>query len=152
MLPRLKPRKHQDKVGKTPCKKVVRLEMSESYSGPLPDARSFEKYEIISPGAANRILSMAEKEQDLRQSLARDAAANELKELHANIKLKWHAQWSASLVAILMVCLSFYVVWSGSPGWGASIAISGIAASVSAFLKGKQKDDDPTKQDQQNKN
>ena len=42
--------------------------ISLSYSGPLPHPADLEKFERISPGAADRILGMAEREQALRAS------------------------------------------------------------------------------------
>lgn len=38
-----------------------------SFSGPLPPAESFARYEEVLPGAADRIMRMAEKEQDNRK-------------------------------------------------------------------------------------
>lgn len=37
------------------------------FSGPLPPPELFEQYEQILPGSANRILEMAEKEQNIRK-------------------------------------------------------------------------------------
>lgn len=49
------------------------------HSGPLPPAADFERYEIAYPGAAERILAMAEKEADQRHDFnhkALDATVN----------------------------------------------------------------------------
>lgn len=40
--------------------------VSATYIGPLPPASEFERYEATHPGAADRILRMAETEQELR--------------------------------------------------------------------------------------
>ena len=37
--------------------------IQEQFSGPIPHPRHFEKYDAILPGAGDRILSMAEKQQ-----------------------------------------------------------------------------------------
>jgi uncharacterized membrane protein len=42
--------------------------LSVQYTGPLPAAGQYEQYERTLPGAANRILVMAEKEQAFRHS------------------------------------------------------------------------------------
>lgn len=42
--------------------------LKASYSGPLPPPLALEKYEQIQPGAADRIITMAEKEQSSRIS------------------------------------------------------------------------------------
>lgn len=49
----------------TPKKSVnasLQIHKESSYSGPIPDPESLAKYEQISPGFAERILSMAEEE------------------------------------------------------------------------------------------
>lgn len=43
--------------------------VTAQYSGPLPDPTSFGKYESILPGSAERILTMAEKEQQHRHQI-----------------------------------------------------------------------------------
>ena len=49
---------------------VVKHELSlEGHSGPLPCSKEFEAYERVSPGAANRILIMAEQEQMHRHKM-----------------------------------------------------------------------------------
>lgn len=48
----------------------VLLAVREEYGGPLPHPRHFEQFEAICPGAADRILQMAEKEQQAQIDLA----------------------------------------------------------------------------------
>lgn len=48
---------------------------SQSYSGPLPRPEDFQRYEVVYPGAAQRILEYAEKEQKARHN-ALDKAQN----------------------------------------------------------------------------
>ena len=43
--------------------------MQVVYSGPIPPASDLEKYEDVLPGAADRILSMAEKQSQHRQKM-----------------------------------------------------------------------------------
>ncbi len=44
----------------------IEYEQKQFYSGPIPDPESLQKYENISPGFANRLLTMAEVEQSSR--------------------------------------------------------------------------------------
>ncbi|MDR1100263.1 MAG: DUF2335 domain-containing protein [Treponema sp.] len=39
------------------------------YSGPLPTSREFQGYEQVLPGAADRILAIAEKESEHRHDI-----------------------------------------------------------------------------------
>jgi uncharacterized membrane protein len=42
---------------------IMRVAASEFHQGPLPDAKSFASYNNTCPGAGDRILTMAEKQQ-----------------------------------------------------------------------------------------
>lgn len=53
---------------------------SEIYSGPIPSPESFEKYEKVLPGAADRILKMAERQQEHRMSLEKEAVGSQVRQ------------------------------------------------------------------------
>lgn len=50
----------------TITKRFIVAQQTTSISGPLPPSTEFASYDRTLPGAANRIMSMAEKEQDAR--------------------------------------------------------------------------------------
>jgi uncharacterized membrane protein len=58
-------------VNKTQPKMITEThQVSASvYRGPLPDPESFSQYDAVLPGAADRILRLAEKEQEQRHNL-----------------------------------------------------------------------------------
>ena len=64
-----------------------------SFSGPIPDAAMYAEYEHVLPGSADRIMTMAEKEQDHRIAMDPKYA-----EIHAA-----NTQRSQSLAALVMV-------------------------------------------------
>jgi uncharacterized membrane protein len=49
----------------TAVRAIVQI-ASRGYQGPIPDPESFERYENCLPGSADRILKMAEREQEAR--------------------------------------------------------------------------------------
>lgn len=52
---------------------AVLLSAQENFSGPLPHPKHYERYDLVLPGSADRILAMAEREQKhrhLQQNLA----------------------------------------------------------------------------------
>ncbi|MCG7341738.1 DUF2335 domain-containing protein [Staphylococcus auricularis] len=53
----------------TERKQIIEREISLTKSGPLPDPDDFEKYENVLPGSANRIMEIAEKNQNHRIKL-----------------------------------------------------------------------------------
>ena len=62
----------EDELKKLPRESARRVmeSISVSKSGPLPDPDDFKKYEETLPGAADRILKMAENEQAKRHELS----------------------------------------------------------------------------------
>lgn len=49
--------------------RITHLLMSERFSGPIAHPRHLEEYERIAPGSADRIISMAEKQQNHQISM-----------------------------------------------------------------------------------
>lgn len=58
---------------------VAMVQRSISHSGPLPDPDTLQRYEQVLPGLAERIVAMAEKQSDHRQSLERAVILNGIK-------------------------------------------------------------------------
>ena len=54
---------------KEEVKEALMIIRSEMYSGPIPPPEALARYEEIQPGAADRILKMAEKQQEHRMAL-----------------------------------------------------------------------------------
>lgn len=53
---------------------------SEIYSGPIPPPEAIEKYEKAQPGAADRILRMAERQQEHRMAMEKDVVGGQVKQ------------------------------------------------------------------------
>lgn len=51
--------------------------MQQSYSGPLPPAKEFKGYQEVLPDAPERILSMAEKNQEFRMKITEKSEKHE---------------------------------------------------------------------------
>lgn len=51
---------------------------SEVFSGPIPPPEALARYEEIQSGAADRIIKMAEKQQDHRMSLEKKAIGGQI--------------------------------------------------------------------------
>ena len=60
---------------------IMKTSFSIERSGPLPSPEDFERYEKILPGAAERILSMAEHQQQHRFEIEKSLAKNETKKI-----------------------------------------------------------------------
>lgn len=71
--------------------------MGMGYSAPLPLASEFEHYEKVQPGAADRILTMAEKEQEARH-----------RQDERGFKFAIRRVYSTALVSVVMLGVTAY--------------------------------------------
>lgn len=94
-------------------KQEVHTEVTASaFIGPLPPAEAFEKYEAVCPGAANRIIFMAERQAEHRQELEKAIVTASNRNSRMGII-------SALLLAILVliggvICILFGHDWAGA--------------------------------------
>lgn len=79
-------------------KAIVSVEKSSSFAGPLPPPSLFNAYEKTLPGAADRILTMAEKEQDNRHDNNRDMLQQ------FKVERKRGQYMGCILVVVLAIC------------------------------------------------
>ena len=105
-----------------------------TFSGPLPHPEDLAKYDQIVPGAADRIIKMAENEMRHRHR-------NEDKLTNGMIWTTVLSMIFAFFIAAALAGLSFFLAYRGYYAASASVAVGSIAAVVSAFLlKSKSKD------------
>lgn len=110
-------------------------------AGPLPMPSSFGGYEKVLPGAAERILRMAEKEQDHRlqqEQKILDAQIQDAKESRDIEKIGARHAIVFALTVVVIAAVLFYTDHT----WGGGIlgASSGLAGVVSALLRGRRND------------
>lgn len=79
-----------------PHQRNVILQKIQSFSGPIPHPELLEGYERVQPGLAERIVSMAEKEQEVQ--LECDKALVE-----GPIKATRRGQWMGFVIALLFL-------------------------------------------------
>ena len=110
------------------------LSVESSYSGPFPSAESFRKYEETTPGAGDRILSMAEYEQRHRhevEKIALEASIEDAKQAReAGRRAQWMA-WSLALVVLVFGCGLIYL---GHQTAGILLSSGTLVGIIVAFL------------------
>lgn len=104
----------------------------EAWHGPLPPPESLKQYDIIVPGAAERILSMAEKEMEHRHR-------REDKTLKYNGRLIIVSTVLAFLCVILLGGILCFAIYVKSDTGAIATATGAIAAVVGLFTYGKSK-------------
>lgn len=99
----------------------VRISILEAakFSGPLPPPSMYKGYEEVLPGSAERILTMAEKEQEHRITW-------ESKALHVMEREVFLGQWFGLGIALCCIIAAVFLAASGYQ-WVASILV-GVSA------------------------
>ena len=104
---------------------------SASYSsGPLPPADQIRAYEEVLPGSADRILSMAERQQEHRQSLEKvtvEGAANR----------SWWGMRLGFVIAVIVVGIGAGAIFTGHALAGFAVIIAQTAILAGVFVYGR---------------
>lgn len=101
--------------------------IQKSHSGPLPDPETLSQYSEIIPDGAERIMQMAEKEQNFRHGHTRNVAKRKLDQ-------ETRGQWFAFILAVVCIIGGIYLTVIGKDTAGMSVIIGSIATLVGAFL------------------
>ena len=102
----------------------------EVFSGPLPHPDLLEKYDGVCPGAADRLIGMAETQAAHRQALESRALDHE----HRRSML---GTCCGLIVAIAGFVTTGWVAWIGHPTAATIIGSFDLAALVGVFIYGK---------------
>ncbi len=108
-------RKMREEGGETSLS-IIRM-----FSGPLPPPADFERYNHVAPDAADRILKMAEKEQQIRESGQKGAIDNDAKRING-----------AVLMGVSLIVVAGLATWLEN----ASIALPlGLVGMITVFTR-----------------
>lgn len=107
----------------------------QEFSGPLPHPAMLHEYNQIVPGFAERIVTMAEKEQEQRHKM--ETALNEanISVAHQNLWNIKRGQWMAFSIATLGIAISAYLIFLGKIVAGTLFGGGLLLSLVGAFLK-----------------
>ena len=109
---------------------TITAQISKSYSGPLPPASELAEYNNVLPGAADRIISMAESYARHHQSLETEAMRLEGREQ------RWARYIAAGVVlAVLATCI--VSLFLDKEDFAISLGSSTIVALAAVFIVGK---------------
>jgi len=101
------------------------------FSGPLPPPEALEHYNRILPGAADRLLTMAEGQTRHRQGLENRA-------LHAKVWSERIGQVMAFILSMVALLGSLWLMSNGMWQAGFGVLLTTVIALVVAFIKGRQ--------------
>lgn len=113
----------------TPRSSVIsRAEMT--YSGPLPLPQHLERYEDVCPGAADRIIAMAEGQSKHRQEIEKEV-------IRTNGRNSTLGVCIGGIVAVLAIICGTYIIESGNEISGYVTMFVPLSALIGVFVYGK---------------
>ena len=104
----------------------------QRYSGPLPSPRDFQQYNMIVPGAAERILRMAEKEQAHCQTIVGETT-------HRVFRERERGQWFGLIVALLGLSVAAFALWLGYEAAASILGGTTLLGMVAVFVTGQRR-------------
>ena len=130
-----------DGLGRQATVSEHQLELfAEHHSGPLPPARQLAEYNEVLPGLADRIVRMAELEQQHRHEVE-----------YANMALPYvlarRGQTLGLAAMVFFLAFAGFLAYRGAPGWAALVAGIDIAAIIALFVAGREAKPDPADED-----
>lgn len=106
------------------------ISTSTHHEGPLPDPETLQGYEHIIPGAAQRILRMAESEQTHRHAL-------DIQHLQGAIERDKRGQWLGFAIALTCLCLAGFTAYWGYPDAAKVIGGGTVVSLAAVFVVGR---------------
>ena len=103
--------------------------MMQSFSGPLPPPEILKKFDEVVPGAAERIIKMAEEQSTHRKDLEKKVIESDI------ARSKW-GQVLGFAIAIAGLATSTLIAIYGSAIAGGIIGVGTLASLVGVFMYG----------------
>ena len=116
---------------KEEVKEALMIIRSEMYSGPIPPPEALARYEEIQPGAADRILKMAEKQQEHRMALETKAIGGQVDQS------KRGQLFGFILVFVCIAVAVFFAVYFGMTAFAVTFLCVTMVSVVGLFVTGK---------------
>jgi uncharacterized membrane protein len=113
---------------------AVRYAATSYHSGPLPDPDTLFQYNEIAPGAADRIIAMAEREQRHRHETDRALVRMHSRNTAGGLV-------SATLIGLAAIGGGAYGMVNGGDIAGAGVALGGLASLVWVYVTGKKSEE-----------
>lgn len=136
-----------------PTPQAASFAVAKHHSGPLPAPEDLARYEQLLPGAAERIIAMAELEQKHRVTMERDAMDSDhqhrnevIAAQRENARSVFRSDMAGQVLgaSIALGCVggAIYSVYAGANPWVpiafVSIPVAGIIKAVRAFVTPKK--------------
>ena|SRR5882672_5337928 len=105
--------------------------MMRSFSGPLPPPEALDRYNQILPGAAERIIVMAESQHAHRLGLEKHV-------IHSNVSAQRLGTILGFAVTMTVVIGGIWLIHDGKSGEGLAAVLTALAVLVGVFVYSKR--------------
>ncbi len=133
-------------VQKTAAQQLVA--QTTSFSGPIPSPATLDEYNQISPGLADRIVSMAETQATHRREIEHKAMSADISDQSKKFSEARIGQFCALIIGLAAIAAGTYAATNGAQWPGSLIGGGGVIGLVSVFIYGRQHSRDTTPQEQ----
>jgi len=111
----------------------LNVSYSQMFAGPLPHPEILAGYERVAPGTADRLISMAERDQIHRHAMDNQSVTGDYQEAA-------RGQYLAVSIALLVLIAGCYFCWQGHPIEGVTVITADLIALVGLFIFGNKAD------------
>lgn len=118
---------------------VIAQHSSVTFAGPLPPPTILRQYDEILPGAAERILAMAERQAGHRQSLEASVIGGNIRDQRLGVIFGF-------IVALLVVAVGALLLSNGKSVIGLAAVLSPLAVLAGIFVYGRKSQERERKQ------
>jgi len=101
----------------------------QSYTGPIPPPAMLEKYNQVVPGAAERILKLAEDQSSHRQNI-------ETIVIKSDSRNSLFGVFSALIISLGVIYLAYFAIKENYPAAGVIFSALGLSSLVGTFIYG----------------
>ena len=115
-----------------------RSEMIAAYRGPIPPPEILEGFERVVPGAGERILAMAEREQANKHARQADASQLDAQTLTFSYGLMTRSQWMGFVILLLTLYFGSSLLYLGHDVTGLATVFTSLTAIVIALYVTKK--------------
>ena len=109
--------------------KIIQI-VGHEFSGPLPPPGVLKAYDEIVPGAAERIITMAESQAKHRREMEKQL-------LQSDITLAKRGQWIAGILSFLIIFLIGFSIFKGDQVTAGILSGTTLLGVASLFIKRK---------------
>lgn len=120
-----------------------RIELFQSFSGPLPPPAVLRQYEEICPGCADRLIKAFEAEGSHRREIETRMVDSNIESARSQFREARLGQILAFLISVAFLIAGSYTALSGHPWIGGIFGTMGLSSIAGTFIVGRTRTSQP---------